>query len=100
MRRTGITGSWTPFIPVPAGVGLLAAVAALTVGAVMIPFGVMSRPVLPTITVMGPLRRLELHTMTHGCRRRALRGWLAVHISRNVNCMRPLVPIFSEEEAR
>jgi putative ABC transport system permease protein len=38
-----ITGSWTPFIPVAAGVGLVAVVVALTVGAVMIPFGVMSR---------------------------------------------------------
>jgi ABC-type antimicrobial peptide transport system permease subunit len=38
-----ITGSWTPFIPIDAGVGLIAVVVALTVGAVMIPFGVMFR---------------------------------------------------------
>jgi putative ABC transport system permease protein len=38
-----ITASWTPFIPLAAAVGLVAAVVALTVGAVMIPFGVMSR---------------------------------------------------------
>jgi putative ABC transport system permease protein len=38
-----ITGSWTPFVPVAAGVGLVSVVVALTVGAVMIPFGVMSR---------------------------------------------------------
>ena len=37
-----ITGSWTPFIPLDAGVGLVAVVTALTLGAVMIPFGVMS----------------------------------------------------------
>jgi len=37
-----ITGSWTPFIPLDAGVGLVAVVAALTMGAVMIPFGLMS----------------------------------------------------------
>ena len=41
-----ITGSLTPFIPPAAGVGLVAVVVALTVGAVMIPLGVMSgRPV-------------------------------------------------------
>jgi putative ABC transport system permease protein len=38
-----ITGSLTPFIPPAAGVGLVAVVVALTVGAVMIPLGVMSR---------------------------------------------------------
>ena len=38
-----VTGSWTPFIPPTAAVGLVAVVVALTVGAVMIPFGVMSR---------------------------------------------------------
>ena len=38
-----ITGSLTPFIPPAAGVGLVAIVVALTVGAVMIPLGVMSR---------------------------------------------------------
>jgi len=38
-----ITGSWAPFIPPAAGVGLVAVVVALTVGAVMIPLGVMSR---------------------------------------------------------
>ncbi len=37
-----ITGSWTPFIPLASAVGLVALVAALTAGAVMIPFGVMS----------------------------------------------------------
>src|ERR1700729_2763222 len=37
-----ITGSWTPFIPPASAVGLVALVAALTAGAVMIPFGVMS----------------------------------------------------------
>ena len=37
-----ITGSWTPFIPLAAAVGLVAVVVALTAGAVMIPFGVMS----------------------------------------------------------
>jgi putative ABC transport system permease protein len=37
-----ITGSWTPFIPLAPAVGLVAVVAALTAGAVMIPFGVMS----------------------------------------------------------
>jgi putative ABC transport system permease protein len=38
-----VTGSWTPFIPVAPAVGLVALVAALTAGAVMIPFGLMSR---------------------------------------------------------
>ena len=38
-----VTGSWTPFIPLAPAVGLVAVVAALTAGAVMIPFGVMSR---------------------------------------------------------
>ena len=38
-----VTGSWTPFIPLAPAVGLVAAVAAITAGAVMIPFGVMSR---------------------------------------------------------
>jgi putative ABC transport system permease protein len=37
-----VTGSWTPFIPLDAGIGLVAVVVALTLGAVMIPFGVMS----------------------------------------------------------
>ncbi len=37
-----ITGSWTPFIPPASAIGLVALVAALTAGAVMIPFGVMS----------------------------------------------------------
>ena len=37
-----VTGSWTPFIPAASAVGLVALVAALTAGAVMIPFGVMS----------------------------------------------------------
>jgi hypothetical protein len=38
-----VTGSWIPFIPLAPAVGLVAVVAALTAGAVMIPFGVMSR---------------------------------------------------------
>ena len=38
-----VTGSWTPFIPLAPAVGLVALTAALTVGAVMIPFGLMSR---------------------------------------------------------
>jgi putative ABC transport system permease protein len=38
-----VTGNWTPFIPVASAVGLIAVVAALTAGAVMIPFAVMSR---------------------------------------------------------
>jgi putative ABC transport system permease protein len=38
-----VTGSWTPFIPLVPAVGLVALVAALTAGAVMIPFGLMSR---------------------------------------------------------
>ena len=38
-----ITGSWTPFIPLAPAVGLVAVVAALTAGAIMIPFGAMSR---------------------------------------------------------
>jgi putative ABC transport system permease protein len=38
-----VTGSWTPFIPLAPAVALVAVVAALTAGAVMIPFGVMSR---------------------------------------------------------
>jgi putative ABC transport system permease protein len=38
-----VTGSWTPFIPLAPAVGLVALVAALTAGAVMIPFGMMSR---------------------------------------------------------
>jgi len=37
-----VTGSWTPFIPLAPAVGLVAVVAALTAGAVMIPFGVLS----------------------------------------------------------
>jgi putative ABC transport system permease protein len=37
------TGSWVPFIPLAPAVGLVAVVAALTVGAVMIPFGLMAR---------------------------------------------------------
>ena len=36
-------GSWTPFIPLAPAIGLVAAVAAITAGAVMIPYGVMSR---------------------------------------------------------
>jgi len=38
-----VTSSWTPFIPLAPAVGLAAVVVALTAGAVMIPFGVMSR---------------------------------------------------------
>jgi putative ABC transport system permease protein len=38
-----VTGSWAPFIPLAPAVGLVAVVAALAAGAVMIPFGVMSR---------------------------------------------------------
>jgi putative ABC transport system permease protein len=38
-----VTGSWAPFIPLAPAVGLLAAVTAITAGAVMIPFGVLSR---------------------------------------------------------
>ena len=38
-----ITGSWTPFIPLAPAIGLVAAVAVISAGAVMIPFGVMSR---------------------------------------------------------
>jgi putative ABC transport system permease protein len=38
-----VTGSWTPFIPLVPAAALVAVVAALTLGAVMIPFGVMSR---------------------------------------------------------
>jgi putative ABC transport system permease protein len=38
-----ITGSWTPFIPLAPAAGLVAVVAALTAGAIMVPFGVMSR---------------------------------------------------------
>jgi putative ABC transport system permease protein len=38
-----VTGSWTPFIPLAPGIGLVAVVAALTAGAVMIPFRLMSR---------------------------------------------------------
>lgn len=38
-----VTSSWTPFIPLAPAVGLVAVVAALTAGAVMIPFAVMSR---------------------------------------------------------
>jgi putative ABC transport system permease protein len=38
-----VTGSWTPFFPLVPAVALVAVVAALTLGAVMIPFGVMSR---------------------------------------------------------
>lgn len=38
-----VTGSLTPFIPLAPAVGLVAAVAALTAGAVMIPFGLMAR---------------------------------------------------------
>jgi putative ABC transport system permease protein len=37
------TGSWTPFIPLAPAVGLVAVVAALTAGAVMVPFSLMSR---------------------------------------------------------
>ena len=38
-----VTGSWTPFIPLAPAAGLVAAVAAVTAGAVMIPLGLMSR---------------------------------------------------------
>ena len=38
-----VTVSWTPFIPLAPAVGLVALTAALTMGAVMIPFGLMSR---------------------------------------------------------
>jgi len=38
-----ITGAWTPFIPLVPGVALVGVVAALTAGAVMIPFRLMSR---------------------------------------------------------
>ena len=38
-----ITGAWTPFIPLVPGVALVGVVAALTTGAVMIPFRLMSR---------------------------------------------------------
>jgi ABC-type antimicrobial peptide transport system permease subunit len=38
-----VTGSWTPFIPLAPGIGLVAVVAAITTFAVMIPFGLMSR---------------------------------------------------------
>ena len=38
-----VTSSWTPFIPLAPAVGLVAVVAALTAGAVMVPFSVMSR---------------------------------------------------------
>ena len=38
-----VTGSWAPFIPLGPAAGLVALVAALTAGAVMIPFGLMSR---------------------------------------------------------
>jgi putative ABC transport system permease protein len=38
-----VTGSWTPFIPLAPAIGLAVAVAAITAGAVMIPFGLMSR---------------------------------------------------------
>jgi putative ABC transport system permease protein len=38
-----VTGSWAPFIPLAPAIGLVAAVAAITAGAVMIPYGVMSR---------------------------------------------------------
>ncbi|MGH3207714.1 MAG: ABC transporter permease, partial [Trebonia sp.] len=38
-----VTGSWTPFIPLVPALGLVAVIAVLAAGAVMIPFGVMSR---------------------------------------------------------
>jgi putative ABC transport system permease protein len=38
-----VTGSWTPFISLAPAAGLVTVVAVLTAGAVMIPFGVMSR---------------------------------------------------------
>jgi ABC-type lipoprotein release transport system permease subunit len=38
-----VTGSWTPYLPLGPAVGLVALVAALTAGAVMVPFGLMSR---------------------------------------------------------
>ena len=38
-----VTGSWTPFIPLTPALALVAVVAALTAGAVMIPLRVMSR---------------------------------------------------------
>jgi hypothetical protein len=37
------TGSWTPYIPLGPAAGLVAAVIALTAGAVMIPFWIMRR---------------------------------------------------------
>jgi putative ABC transport system permease protein len=37
-----ITGSWTPFIPAAQAIGLIAVVAMLTIGAIMIPLRVMS----------------------------------------------------------
>jgi putative ABC transport system permease protein len=37
-----VTGSWTPFIPLAPAAGLVALVAALTAGAVMVPFALMS----------------------------------------------------------
>jgi putative ABC transport system permease protein len=38
-----VTGSWIPFIPLAPAAGLVTVVAALTAGAVMVPFGLMSR---------------------------------------------------------
>jgi hypothetical protein len=38
-----VTGSWTPFIPLVPAIGLVTMVAVITMGAVMIPFGAMSR---------------------------------------------------------
>jgi hypothetical protein len=38
-----VTGSWAPFIPLPPALGLVAVVAALTAGAVLIPLRLMSR---------------------------------------------------------
>jgi putative ABC transport system permease protein len=44
-----VTGSWVPFIPLVPAAGLVAVVAALTVGAIMIPFHAMARRE-PTLT--------------------------------------------------
>jgi putative ABC transport system permease protein len=38
-----VTGSWAPFIPLGPAVGLVALVAVLTAGSIMIPFGLMAR---------------------------------------------------------
>ncbi len=44
-----VTGSWTPFIPLVPAVGLGVVVGAVTTGAIMIPFGMMTRRE-PTLT--------------------------------------------------